>query len=184
MQEMNVKNTLMDEDAIRRALVRIAHEIVEKNHGVENIVLVGIRTRGVPMSERIADAIEQIEGNRPPVGMLDITLYRDDLTRLSYQPVVHPTHLPVDITGKIVVLCDDVLFTGRTIRAALNELADMGRPQRIQLAVLIDRGHRELPIRADFVGKNVPTSQREDVSVRFKEKDGKDIVILMEKTDI
>lgn len=184
MQEMNVKNTLMDEDAIRRALVRIAHEIVEKNHGVEDIVLVGIRTRGVPMSERIADAIEQIEGNRPPVGMLDITLYRDDLTRLSYQPVVHPTHLPVDITGKIVVLCDDVLFTGRTIRAALNELADMGRPQRIQLAVLIDRGHRELPIRADFVGKNVPTSQREDVSVRFKEKDGKDIVVLMEKTDI
>ena len=184
MQEMNVKNTLMDEDAIRRALVRIAHEIVEKNHGVEDIVLVGIRTRGVPMSERIADAIEQIEGNRPPVGMLDITLYRDDLTSLSYQPVVHPTHLPVDITGKIVVLCDDVLFTGRTIRAALNELADMGRPQRIQLAVLIDRGHRELPIRADFVGKNVPTSQREDVSVRFKEKDGKDIVILMEKTDI
>lgn len=183
MQEMNVKNMLMDEDAIRRALVRIAHEIVEKNHGVEDIILVGIRSRGVPMSERIADAIQQIEGVRPPVGMLDITLYRDDLTSLSYQPVVRPTHLPVDITGKIVVLCDDVLFTGRTIRAALNELADMGRPQRIQLAVLIDRGHRELPIRADFVGKNVPTSRREIVAVRLKETDGKDVVDLMEKAD-
>lgn len=183
MQEMNVKNMLMDEDAIRRALVRIAHEIVEKNHGVEDIILVGIRSRGVPMSERIADAIQQIEGVRPPVGMLDITLYRDDLTSLSYQPVVRPTHLPVDITGKIAVLCDDVLFTGRTIRAALNELADMGRPQRIQLAVLIDRGHRELPIRADFVGKNVPTSRREIVAVRLKETDGKDVVDLMEKAE-
>ena len=158
MPQFAEKAVLMDGEAMRRSLVRISHEIVEKNKGVENIILVGIRTRGVPIAERLADAIEKIEGNRPPVGVLDITLYRDDLSTLSYQPVVRTTELPVDISGKIVVLVDDVLYTGRTIRAALDAVIDMGRPTTIQLAVLIDRGHRELPIRADFVGKNVPTS--------------------------
>lgn len=147
------KTILMDEDGIRRALTRIAHEIVEKNKGMEDLVLVGIRTRGVPLAERIAAEIERIEGVRPPVGTLDITLYRDDLSLLSYQPVVRATQIPVDIQGKTIVLTDDVLFTGRTIRAALDALIDMGRPYIIQLAVLVDRGHRELPIRADYVGK-------------------------------
>ena len=174
------KTVLMDSEGIRRALTRISHEIVEKNKGVENIVLVGIRTRGVPIAERLADTIEAIEGKRPPVGVLDITLYRDDLSTLSYQPIVHPTELPVDISGKTIVLVDDVLYTGRTIRAALDALIDMGRPKTIQLAVLIDRGHRELPIRADFVGKNVPTSSREVVSVQLNKTDGSEKVIIKE----
>lgn len=174
------KTVLMDAEGIRRALTRISHEIVEKNKGVENIVLVGIRTRGVPIAERLADTIEAIEGKRPPVGVLDITLYRDDLSTLSYQPIVHPTELPVDISGKTIVLVDDVLYTGRTIRAALDALIDMGRPKTIQLAVLIDRGHRELPIRADFVGKNVPTSSREVVSVQLNKTDGSEKVVIKE----
>lgn len=174
------KTVLMDSEGIRRALTRISHEIVEKNKGVENIVLVGIRTRGVPIAERLAATIESIEGKRPPVGVLDITLYRDDLSTLSYQPIVHPTELPVDISGKTIVLVDDVLYTGRTIRAALDALIDMGRPKTIQLAVLIDRGHRELPIRADFVGKNVPTSSREVVSVQLKKTDGSEKVVIKE----
>ncbi|MCI7260444.1 MAG: bifunctional pyr operon transcriptional regulator/uracil phosphoribosyltransferase PyrR [Selenomonas sp.] len=174
------KTVLMDSEGIRRALTRISHEIVEKNKGVENIVLVGIRTRGVPIAERLADTIEAIEGKRPPVGVLDITLYRDDLSTLSYQPIVHPTELPVDISGKTIVLVDDVLYTGRTIRAALDALIDMGRPKTIQLAVLIDRGHRELPIRADFVGKNVPTSSREVVSVQLNKTDGSEKVVIKE----
>ena len=174
------KTVLMDSEGIRRALTRISHEIVEKNKGVENIVLVGIRTRGVPIAERLADTIEVIEGKRPPVGVLDITLYRDDLSTLSYQPIVHPTELPVDISGKTIVLVDDVLYTGRTIRAALDALIDMGRPKTIQLAVLIDRGHRELPIRADFVGKNVPTSSREVVSVQLNKTDGSEKVVIKE----
>lgn len=174
------KTVLMDSEVIRRALTRISHEIVEKNKGVENIVLVGIRTRGVPIAERLADTIEAIEGKRPPVGVLDITLYRDDLSTLSYQPIVHPTELPVDISGKTIVLVDDVLYTGRTIRAALDALIDMGRPKTIQLAVLIDRGHRELPIRADFVGKNVPTSSREVVSVQLNKTDGSEKVVIKE----
>lgn len=177
------KTVLMDEDGIRRALIRISHEILEKNHGVENVVLVGIRTRGVPIAERIANAIEEIEGKRPPVGVLDITLYRDDLSTLSYQPIVHPTELPVDITGKTIVLTDDVLYTGRTIRAALDALIDMGRPRAIQLAVLVDRGHRELPIRADFVGKNVPTASHEIVSVNLKDEDGQECVVIREKVE-
>ena len=144
------------------------------------MVLVGIRTRGVPLAERLADSIEKIEGLRPPVGVLDITLYRDDLDALAYQPIVGPTELPVDITGKTVVLVDDVLYTGRTIRAALDALIDMGRPTAIQLAVLIDRGHRELPIRADFVGKNVPTSSREVVSVQLQGTDGAEKVVIRE----
>lgn len=183
MPQFIEKAVLMDEEAIRRSLVRISHEIVEKNKGVENIVLVGIRTRGVPIAERLADAIEKIEGTRPPVGVLDITLYRDDLSTLAYQPVVRTTELPVDISGKIVVLVDDVLYTGRTIRAALDAVIDMGRPTTIQLAVLIDRGHRELPIRADFVGKNVPTSSHEVVSVQLDATDGAEKVVIRERVE-
>jgi len=174
------KTVLMDTEGIRRALTRIAHEIVEKNKGVDNVVLVGIRTRGVPIAERLAENIEKIEGQKPPVGVLDITLYRDDLSTLAYQPIVRPTELPVDITGKIVVLVDDVLYTGRTIRAALDAVIDNGRPKTIQLAVLVDRGHRELPIRADFVGKNVPTSSKEVVSVQLQSTDEAENVILRE----
>ena len=181
MPQFTEKAVLMDGEAIRRSLVRISHEIVEKNKGVDNIVLVGIRTRGVPIAERLADAIEKIEGKRPPVGVLDITLYRDDLSTLDYQPVVRTTELPVDISGKIVVLVDDVLYTGRTIRAALDAVIDMGRPTTIQLAVLIDRGHRELPIRADFVGKNVPTSSHEVVSVQLESVDGAEKVVIRER---
>ncbi|MCR5175962.1 MAG: bifunctional pyr operon transcriptional regulator/uracil phosphoribosyltransferase PyrR [Anaerovibrio sp.] len=177
------KTVLMDEQGMFRALVRISHEIVEKNKGVENIVLVGIRSRGVPLAERIADAIENIEGNRPPVGVLDITLYRDDLSTLSYQPIVRPTTMPVDLDGKIIVLVDDVLYTGRTIRAALDAIIDMGRPKAIQLSVLIDRGHRELPIRADYVGKNVPTSSKESVTVKVYELDEEDKVVIREEAD-
>lgn len=180
MKELIEKTVLMDADGVRRALTRIAHEIVEKNNGVENVVIVGIRTRGVPLAERIAGEIERIEAVRPPVGVLDITLYRDDLSTMAYQPVVRPTEMPVDISGKTIVLIDDVLFTGRTIRAALDALIDMGRPHAIQLGVLIDRGHRELPIRADYVGKNVPTAVRETVSVQLAEMDGEERVVLGE----
>ena len=174
------KTVLMDSEGIRRALTRIAHEIVEKNKGVDNVVLVGIRTRGVPIAERLAENIEKIEGKKPPVGVLDITLYRDDLSTLAYQPIVRPTELPVDITGKIVVLVDDVLYTGRTIRAALDAIIDNGRPKTIQLAVLVDRGHRELPIRADIVNKNVPTSSKEVISVQLQATDEAENVILRE----
>ncbi|MCI7716204.1 MAG: bifunctional pyr operon transcriptional regulator/uracil phosphoribosyltransferase PyrR [Mitsuokella jalaludinii] len=175
---MTDKTVIMDSEGIRRALTRISHEIVERNKGVDNIVIVGIRTRGVPIAERIAANIEHIEGKKPPVGVLDITLYRDDLSSLSYQPIVHQTELPVDITGKTIVLVDDVLYTGRTIRAALDAIIDMGRPQSIQLAVLIDRGHRELPIRADYIGKNVPTSRHESVSVQLSATDGSERVVI------
>lgn len=176
------KTVLMDQQGINRALVRISHEIVEKNKGVEDIVLVGIRSRGVPLAERIADAIANIEGAKPPVGILDITLYRDDLSTLSY-PVVRPTTMPVDIDRKTVVLVDDVLYTGRTIRAALDAVMDMGRPHAIQLAVLVDRGHRELPIRADYVGKNVPTSSKEIISVQIQEIDQAEKVVIKEEAE-
>ena len=175
------KTVLMDTQGINRALVRIAHEIVEKNKGLEDIVLVGIGSRGVPLSERVADALVKIEGQRPPVGVLDITLYRDDLSTLSYQPIVRPPAMPVDIDRKPIVLVDDVLYTGRTIRAALDALMDMGRPHAIQLAVLVARGHRELPIRADYVGKNVPTSSKESVSVLVAEIDNEDKVVIREE---
>jgi pyrimidine operon attenuation protein/uracil phosphoribosyltransferase len=183
MAELVDKTVLMDSDGIRRALTRISHEIVERNKGVDNLILIGIRTRGVPLAERIADSIAAIEGRRPPVGILDITLYRDDLSTLSYQPIVRETELPVDINGKTIVLVDDVLYTGRTIRAALDALIDMGRPHCIQLAVLIDRGHRELPIRADFVGKNVPTSSHEDVSVQLQDNDPEEKVVIRERQE-
>ena len=183
MAEFIDKTVLMDEQGVRRALTRISHEIVEKNKGVEDIVLVGIRTRGVPIAKRLADMIEQIEGVRPPVGILDITLYRDDLSTLSYQPIVRPTTMPVDIDRRVIVLVDDVLYTGRTIRAALDAIMDMGRPQSIKLAVLVDRGHRELPIRADFVGKNVPTASRESIAVLVNELDGEERVVIREKVE-
>ena len=174
------KNSIMDTEAMRRAIVRIAHEVIEKNKGVENVILVGIRTRGVPLAKRIAQEIEKIEKVKVPVGSLDITLYRDDLSTLAYNPIVHGTEIDHDISGKVAVLVDDVLYTGRTIRAALDALIDMGRPQAIQLAVLIDRGHKELPIRADFVGQNVPTAQKELIDVSLSESDGCDEVVISE----
>lgn len=174
------KAQVMDGDTIRRALYRLSHEITERNKGVDNLILVGIRTRGVPLAQRLAALIKENEGAEVPVGILDITFYRDDLTLISAQPVVHSTEIPVRITDKKVVLVDDVLFTGRTVRAAMDALMDLGRPKMIQLAVLIDRGHRELPIRADFIGKNVPTSQREVVHVKLNETDGEEKVIIEE----
>jgi len=170
----------MDEAGIRRALTRISHEIIERNKGVSDLAMVGIRRRGGPLAERIAQKIKEIEGVEIPVGVLDITLYRDDLTTLASQPMVHRTEVPFDVTGKVIVLTDDVLYTGRTVRAALDALIDLGRPKCIQLAVLIDRGHRELPIKADYVGKNVPTSRKEIITVRMKEIDGKDEVVIEE----
>lgn len=177
------KNQIMDADAIRRAITRVAHEIIEKNKGTDDLVLVGIRRRGVPLAERLQAKIMEIEGVRVPLGILDITLYRDDLTTLDYQPVVHRTEVPFSIQNKKIILVDDVLFTGRTARAALDAVIDIGRPQMIQLAVLVDRGHRELPIRADYVGKNLPTSSKEVVSVRLQEIDQEEKVILNEKIE-
>jgi pyrimidine operon attenuation protein/uracil phosphoribosyltransferase len=168
----------MDNIQLHRTVTRIAHEIVERNKCIEELILVGIRKRGVPLAERIAGAISDFEHVDIPVGALDITLYRDDLQMISRNPVVGMTEINVDINGRTVILVDDVLFTGRTVRAALDELIDFGRPKAIQLAVLVDRGHREFPIRADFVGKNVPTSNRETVVVLLKETDGEDQVIL------
>ncbi len=161
--------------------MRISHEILEKNKGTNGLCLVGIRTRGVFLAKRLASHIEKIDGNKVLVGILDITLYRDDLTKVSEQPVVHETNINFDITDKKVILVDDVLYTGRTIRAALDALIDFGRPKIIQLAVLIDRGHRELPIRADYVGKNIPTAKSETVEVRLQECDVKDEVIIVEQ---
>ena len=180
MKNIVKKTSIMDADGIRRALIRIAHEITEKNKGVENVALVGIRTRGVPLAARIAEEIQKIENVIVPTGSLDITLYRDDLTTMGYNPVIHGTEIDFDVTGKHIVLVDDVLYTGRTIRAALDALIDMGRPNSIQLAVLIDRGHRELPIRADYAGKNVPTSRRETIEVALQEEGKEDEVILGE----
>jgi pyrimidine operon attenuation protein/uracil phosphoribosyltransferase len=178
--EIQHKATLMGPDQIRRAVKRISHEIVERNCGVDGIVVVGIRRRGVPLAERIASYIEQIEGSSVPIGMLDITLYRDDFQRITSSPKIGKTEINVDITDKIIILVDDVLYTGRTIRAALDELIDFGRPRQIQLAVLIDRGHREFPIKADYVGKNVPTAESEVVEVHLAELDEVDEVILAE----
>lgn len=173
---------VVDEAAIKRALTRITYEIIEKNKGVEDLVLVGIKTRGIYLAKRIAERIKQLEGAEVPVGELDISLYRDDIAEKQTTPELNHSLLPVDIEGKKIVVVDDVLYTGRTIRAALDALIDMGRPKRIFLAVLIDRGHRELPIRADFVGKNVPTSQEETITVSLKEVDDKDHVLIEKKT--
>jgi pyrimidine operon attenuation protein/uracil phosphoribosyltransferase len=166
---------IMSAADIRRAVTRIGHEIVENNRGTEDLVIIGMRTRGVPLAHRIARAIREFEGEEVPVGTLDVGLYRDDLTERGPSVSIQPSDLP-EIAGKRVVLVDDVLYTGRTVRAALDALIDYGRPGRIQLAVLVDRGHRELPIRADFVGKNIPTSRSDDVQVRFEESDGEDSV--------
>ena len=178
---MNTKASILDEKAMQRAITRIANEILERNRGTENVILVGIKTRGVPFAERISKKIYEIEGIKIPVYTLDIALYRDDLTEKYENPVVKNQDLQVNINDKIVVLIDDVIFTGRTVRAALDALIDKGRPKKVQLAVLIDRGHRELPIRADYVGKNVPTSRNEIVSVNFNEIDNIDQVVIKEK---
>jgi pyrimidine operon attenuation protein/uracil phosphoribosyltransferase len=170
----------MDETAIKRTITRIAHEIIESNKGVENVALIGIRRRGGPLAQRLAEQIEEIEGIKVPVGILDITLYRDDLTTLASQPLVHRTEVFFDVNNVNIVLVDDVLYTGRTVRAALDAIIDLGRPRCIQLAVLVDRGHRELPIKADFVGKNIPTSQKEVIAVLLAEIDGSDEVLIQE----
>lgn len=163
---------ILDSAAIERALTRIAHEILEKNRSLDGLGIVGIQTRGVPLAHRLRAKLEAIEGRAPAVGVLDINLYRDDLTRIAEHPVLRRTEIPFDLDDAAVVLVDDVLFTGRTVRSALDALMDLGRPRWIQLAVLVDRGHRELPIRADFVGKNVPTARSEQVDVRLSETDG------------
>lgn len=177
---MSAQAELLDADDIRRAITRIAHEIIERDKGAAGLVLVGIANRGDHLARRLAEAIERIEGSRVPVGVLDITFYRDDIGLRAEAPEVQVTRIDVDITGRTVVLVDDVLFTGRTIRAAMDALNDFGRPARIRLAVLVDRGHRELPIRADFVGKNVPTRRDHDVHVRVRELDGDDAVLIQE----
>jgi pyrimidine operon attenuation protein/uracil phosphoribosyltransferase len=174
--------SVMDSDDIRRALTRIAHEIVEKNQGADSVALVGILTRGAPLAERLAKLLQQIEGVDTPVGKLDIGLYRDDFGgNPSKSPIIAPTAVPFDVTGKRIVLVDEVLFTGRTARAALSALLDLGRPANIQFAVLIDRGHRELPIRPDFVGKNLPTGRNEHVKVLLREIDGEDKVVIKKR---
>ena len=178
---MRQKAQLMDEAALSRALMRISHEITEKNKGVENVLLVGIRRRGEPIARRIGDNIRRIEDREIPVGSIDIRFYRDDLSRLEENPTVKKAALPFDVSGRDVVLVDDVIYTGRTARAAMDALMDVGRARRIQLAVLIDRGHRELPIRPDFVGKNIPTSRSELIEVRLPEFDGETGVWLMEQ---
>ncbi len=169
---------VLDSLSIERSIARMAHEILEKNKGVEDLVLVGIQTRGVTLAGRLQKSIESISQVKCPIGILDINLYRDDLTRVSEQPVIRKTEMNFNLDNKTVVLVDDVLYTGRTIRCALDALIDFGRPKRVELAVLIDRGHRELPIRADFVGKNIPTSEREIVHVKFSETDAKDEVVV------
>jgi len=180
---MNQKALVLDEQAIGRAMTRIAHQIIEKNKGIDDCILVGIRTRGIFLAERLAERIAEIEGKAISVGELDITLYRDDLTKKTenQEPLVKGSNIPVNISNKKVILVDDVLYTGRTVRAGLDALMDIGRPAAIQLAVLVDRGHRELPIRADYVGKNIPTSSEEKIMVELKELDQLDQVSIFEK---
>ena len=175
------KSEILDEAAVKRALIRISHQIIERNEGVENVCILGIKSRGVPMAETFAKNIKEIENREIKTGKLDITLYRDDLKNNSFEPVINATEIDFDVTGMHVILVDDVLYTGRTARAAMDAVTKLGRPATIQLAVLIDRGHRELPIRADFVGKNVPTAKSELIRVHFKEFDGKQNVELYDK---
>ena len=177
---MKLKANLLDENAIRRSLIRISHEIIEKNKGIENIILIGIKRRGYPLAKRIAENIEKIEGVSVDVGYVDISLYRDDITEIKSAPRLNSVDLGVEVKGKKVILVDDVLFTCRTVRAAIEAIIDSGRPISIQLAVLIDRGHKELPIRADYVGKNIPTSKTEIVALEIKEIDGSDSVKIYE----
>ncbi|MCY7770479.1 bifunctional pyr operon transcriptional regulator/uracil phosphoribosyltransferase PyrR [Bacillus haynesii] len=182
MQEQE-KAVVLDEQAIRRALTRIANEMIERNKGMNNCILVGIKTRGIYLAKRLAERIEQIEGNKVTVGELDITLYRDDLSKKTSneEPLVKGADIPADITDQKVIVVDDVLYTGRTVRAAMDALVDVGRPSSIQLAVLVDRGHRELPIRADYIGKNIPTSKAEKVMVQLEEVDGRDLAAIYKK---
>ncbi len=179
--ELKFKAQIMDRQAVERTLVRISHQIIEKNHGVENLCLIGIKTRGVPLAQRIAANIRSIEGVEVPVGELDITLYRDDLSAIADAPVISRTSVPFPVAEKTVVLVDDVIFTCRTARAALDAVMALGRPARVQLFCLIDRGHSELPIKADYVGKNIPTSHSEIVSVRLEETDGETGVSILER---
>jgi len=169
---------ILDEGGIERVLARIAHEILERKEGIANLALIGIRTRGVFLAQRLQKKLSEIEKNEIPVGILDITLYRDDLSEVGPKPEIHETDIPFNLKGKVVILVDDVLYTGRTIRAALDALIDFGRPKVIRLAVLVDRGHRELPIKADYVGKNVPTSLQDRVTIRLKETDGQDEAVI------
>lgn len=178
--EKQIKATIMDEAALNRALTRIAHEILERNRGAASVALIGIRRRGVPLAARIAEKMTAIEGTAPAVGEVDITFYRDDLTPCNEQPVLNATRIDFDVTDKDIVLVDDVIFTGRTVRAAMEAIFDLGRPRTVQLAVLIDRGLRELPFRPDFVGKNVPTRHSERISVALVEVDGEDVVTIRE----
>ncbi|MDK2918313.1 MAG: pyrimidine operon attenuation protein / uracil phosphoribosyltransferase [Candidatus Petromonas sp.] len=178
---MKYKAKILNEKAINRSITRLSHEIIEKNKGVQDVVLIGIYTRGVPLAKRIASKIKQIENIEVPVGSLDITLYRDDLTSIDSYPVVKNPNITFDVNNKTVVLVDDVIFTGRTVRAALDAIVDIGRPKNIQLAVLIDRGHREFPIRPDYVGKNVPTSKKEVIKVHVDEVDNDNEVVIYEK---
>ncbi len=173
------KKIVMSPEDIKRTLARIAHEIIECNKAVDNLILVGMHTRGVPLAKRLAANIEHFEGLKIPVGALDINLYRDDLSSLNLRPVIHGTDIPVSVDGKSIILVDDVLYTGRSTRAAMDALIDLGRPQSIQLAVLIDRGHREMPIRADYVGKNMPSSRHEEIQVQLVETDGTDEVAII-----
>jgi pyrimidine operon attenuation protein/uracil phosphoribosyltransferase len=175
---VHTKARVMSAEDVRRAITRIAHEVLERNGGVDNLAIIGIQTRGSYLARRVADAIADIEREAVPVGILDITLYRDDLQTIAEQPVVNESDIPFDVQGRTIILVDDVLYTGRTVRAALDEIIDFGRPKSVQLAVMVDRGHRELPIRADYVGKNVPTSSSEIISVKMTEKDGSDEVVI------
>lgn len=178
---MKEKAKILDKAGIERSLVRIAHEIIESNKGTQDLCIIGIRTRGAFLAERLAACIEKIDNAKVPVGILDITLYRDDLSLIAEQPVVRQTQIDFDISDKKIILVDDVLYTGRTVRAAIDALMDFGRPKEIQLAVLVDRGHRELPIRADFAGKNIPTSKNEIIEVRLQEEDKIDEVVIVER---
>jgi pyrimidine operon attenuation protein / uracil phosphoribosyltransferase len=173
---MQVKSTIMDKAQMERTIRRMAHEIIEQNKGLEKIRLVGIRSRGVPLAERLAKHLNEIEKSEIPVGIIDITLYRDDLSTISHQPVIKGSSIDFEMEDAVIILVDDVLYTGRTVRAAIDALLDFGRPKQIQLAVLVDRGHRELPIKADYAGKNVPTSAEEIIKVAFEETDGEDSV--------
>jgi len=179
--DVKIKADLFDEDKIIRTVKRMSYQILEKNHGIDNVCLLGIKTRGVPLARRIARNIEDIEGAAVEVGELDITLYRDDLSLTSDSPVLNGTNVPFSVVDKTVILVDDVIYTGRTARAALDAVTELGRPARIQLAVLVDRGHRELPIRADYVGLNIPTSRNEVVAVMLEETDGQNLIRLYEK---
>ncbi len=178
------RRVIMGPQEIRRALTRIAHEIVERNRGTEGLGLIGVERRGVPLARRVAELIQEFESTEVPVGNLDITLYRDDLATIGPQPIVRATAIPFDITDRVLVLVDDVLYTGRTVRAALDSIIDFGRPKVIQLAVLVDRGHRELPVRADYVGKNLPTSLNEIVDVRLTEQDGEELVAIRKRQSV